>query len=60
MNTVPLSVLLRAQAALELCHKYHNDSPMKGQPFIETLRAMSEVTAHVDAIAKLTQIEVEA
>ena len=60
MNTVPLSVLLRAQAALSLCNKYHNDAPAKGQPFIETLRALSEITAHIEFIAKKTQVEVEA
>ena len=60
MNTVPFGVLLRAQAALELCHKYHNDNPVKGQPFIETLRALSEVSEHVNAIAALIPVEVEA
>jgi len=60
MNTVPLSVLLQAQAALELCHKYHNDNPVKGQPYIETLRALSAIRVHIDAITKHTQLEVEA
>jgi hypothetical protein len=60
MNTVPLSVLLRAQAALSLCHKHHNDTPAKGQPYMETLRALSELTAHIEFIAKTTKVEVEA
>ena len=60
MKTVPLHVLLDALAALELCHKHHNDAPTKGQPFIETLRAKSALRAHVEAIVKLTQVEVEA
>jgi hypothetical protein len=59
MNTVPLRVLMQASAALELCHKYHNDNPVEGQPFVETLRALSLIRAHIEAIAAVTAVEVE-
>ena len=58
MKTVPLSVLMEALAALEKTHNYFNDSPVDGQPYIEVLRAKSELGWYISKITEQTKVGV--
>ena len=59
MRAVPMSVLVRALAALNEVHERELNRQAK-DPFMAVLRARSELGYYVDKMLEETKVEVEA
>lgn len=59
MNTVPLAVLIDAVAALKMLREVA-DEHLKGEQYIQALRAWSSLKVHVEHISREIKVEAQA